>query len=273
MYFLNKIMSFLPIFILGIIQGITEFLPISSSGHLVVAGKFLDFQHQSLLIDVSLHLGTLGAVLLYFNKETKILLLNTHNIFLKKSDKNALFTKHILIATVPVVVIGGILFLFGIADILRNLQVIALSTILFGVLLYFADRRSNNHITINDLTMKKSFLIGLFQILSIIPGTSRAGIVYTGSRFLNLNRIDAAKFSIILSIPVIILSSAIPIIQLIKMPTKEYFILSIVGFFISFIVAYFSIDLLLKWLKSHSMTPFVIYRIIFGSLLLYITLQ
>ena len=113
----------------------------------------------------------------------------------------------------------------------------------------------------------------MFQILSIIPGTSRAGIVYTGSRFLNLNRIEAARFSMILSIPVIILSSAIPIIQLFKSPTQEHFLFSIVGFIVAFVVAYFSIDLLFKWLKSHSMTPFVIYRILFGSILLYITLQ
>ena len=273
MYFLNKIMSFLPIFILGIIQGITEFLPISSSGHLLVVGKFLDFKQQSLLIDVSLHLGTLGAVMVYFSRESRILLLNAHNIFQNKPDEQALFTKHIFAATIPIVIIGGILFLFGIADILRNLQVIALATILFGILLYFADVKSNDEIKVKDLTTQKSFLIGIFQILAIIPGTSRAGIVYTGSRFLNLNRIEAARFSMILSIPVIILSSAVPVIQLIKTPTQEYFLFSIFGFFISFIVAYFSIDFLLKWLKSHSMTPFVIYRIIFGSILLYITLQ
>ncbi len=272
MYFLYKIMSFLPIFILGLIQGISEFLPISSSGHLLVAGKFLDFKQQSLLIDVSLHLGTLGAVLLYFSKESKVLLLNTHNVFTNRSDENALFTKNILFATLPIVIIGGLLFAFGIADILRNLQVIALATIFFGILLYFADIRSNGDTEIKELTLQKSFLIGMFQILSIIPGTSRAGIVYTGSRFLNLNRIEAARFSMILSIPVIILSSAIPIIQLVKTPTQENLIYSIVGFIISFVVAYFSIDLLLKWLKSHSMIPFVIYRIIFGSIILYITL-
>ena len=265
-------MSFLPIFILGLIQGITEFLPISSSGHLLVAGKFLDFKQQSLLIDVSLHLGTLGAVLLYFRKESKILLLNSHSVFTNRSDKNALFTKHTIFATVPIVIIGGLLFVFGIADILRNLQVIALATILFGVLLYFADIRSSGHLAIKELTVQKSFLIGMFQILSIIPGTSRAGIVYTGSRFLNLDRIEAARFSMILSIPVIILSSAIPIIELVKTPTQENFIFSLVGFVVSFVIAYFSIDLLLRWLKSHSMTPFVIYRIIFGSILLYITL-
>tara|TARA_B100000965_G_C19369476_1_gene659654 strand:- start:29 stop:829 length:801 start_codon:yes stop_codon:yes gene_type:complete len=266
-------MSFLPIFILGIIQGITEFLPISSSGHLVVAGKFLDFKQQSLLIDVSLHLGTLGAVIVYFSRETKILLMNIHCIFQNKSDEQTLFTRHIITATAPIVIIGGIIFLFGVADIFRNLQIIALATILFGILLYFADVKSNDGIKLKDLTMQKSFLIGIFQILSIIPGTSRAGIVYTGSRFLNLNRVEAARFSMILSIPVIILSSAIPIIQLLKTPTQEHLVLSIIGFIISFIVAYFSIDLLLKWLKSHSMTPFVIYRIILGSILLYITLQ
>ena len=265
-------MSFLPIFILGLIQGITEFLPISSSGHLLVAGKFLDFKQQSLLIDVSLHLGTLGAVLLYFSKESRILLLNAHSVFTNRSDENTLFTKHILFATIPIVIIGGLLFVFGIADILRNLQVIALATILFGVFLYFADTKSGGQITIKELTVQKSFLIGMFQILSIIPGTSRAGIVYTGSRFLNLDRIEAARFSMILSIPVIILSSAIPIIELVKTPTQENFIFSLVGFVVSFVIAYVSIDLLLRWLKSHSMTPFVIYRIIFGSILLYITL-
>ena len=273
MYFLNKSMSFLPIFILGLIQGITEFLPISSSGHIFVAGKFLDFKQQSLLIDVSLHLGTLGAVIVYFKRESKILLLNSLSIFQNKSDEHAQFTKHIITATIPIVIIGGVIFLFGIADILRNIQVIALATIFFGILLYFADLKSHNEIQVKDLTTQKSFLIGMFQILSIIPGTSRAGIVYTGSRFLNLNRIEAARFSMFLSIPVIILSSAIPIIQLLKSPTQENFFFSIGGFIVSFVVAYFSIDLLFKWLKSHSMTPFVIYRILFGSILLYITLQ
>ena len=272
MYFLNKIMSFLPIFILSFIQGITEFLPISSSGHLLAIGQFLNFQQQSLLIDVSLHLGTLGAVLFYFSKETKILLLNAHGIFSNKTDEQ-IFTKHITLAAIPIVIVGGLLFLLGIADILRNLQMIALSTIIFGILLFFADTESKKNLTIKDLTVQKSLIIGLFQVLSVIPGTSRAGIVYTGSRFLNLNRIEAARFSMILSIPVIIISSAIPIIELIKTPTTENFMLSAIGFIVSFIVAYFSIDLLLKWLKSHSMTPFVIYRIIFGSILLYITLQ
>ena len=266
-------MSFLPIFILGIIQGITEFLPISSSGHLIVAGKFFAFNQQSLLIDVSLHLGTLGAVLLFFREETKILLLNSHNVFTAKSDQNTLFTKNIFFATVPIVIVGGFLFVFGIAEILRNLQIIALATIFFGVLLYFADLKSSGNISSKELTISKSLLIGIIQILSIIPGTSRAGVVYTGCRFLNLNRIDAARFSMLLSIPVIILSSAIPIIQLVKTPTQENFALSIIGFIVAFLVAYFSIELLLKWLKSHSMIPFVIYRIIFGSMLLYITLQ
>ena len=273
MYFLNEIMSFLPIFILSLIQGITEFLPISSSGHLYVASEFLDSQEHSLLIHVSLHLGTLGAVLFYFSKETKILLFNSHRIFSNKSDQNTLFTKHIAVATIPIVIVGGLLFMLGFAEILRNLQVIALATILFGVLLYFADIKSTNDLTIEELTIQKSFLIGMFQILSIIPGASRAGIVYTGSRFLSLNRIAATRFSMILSIPVIIMSSAIPIIELVKTPTKENFMMSAIGFGVSFIVAYFSIDLLLKWLRSHSMTPFVIYRIIFGSILLYITLQ
>ena len=113
MYFLNKIMSFLPIFFLGLIQGIAEFLPISSSGHLLVAGKLLDFKQQSLLIDVSLHLGTLFAVILYFHKESKILLINTHTILQNKSDEQALFTKHIITATIPIVIIGGFLFSFG----------------------------------------------------------------------------------------------------------------------------------------------------------------
>ena len=163
-------------------------------------------------------------------------------------------------------IVGGLLFLTGYADILRNIKIVGLATIIFGLLLYYSDSYTNaNAKGIERLSIKSALIIGLFQILAIIPGASRAGVVYSGSRIIGLNRIEAAKLSILLSIPVILISSAIPILKLIESPTSTNVSSSFFGFFISFFVAYISIDYLLKWLKKNTMKPFVIYRIVIGT--------
>ena len=261
-------MAFLPILLLGIIQGITEFLPISSSGHLLIAAEIMSIP-ESLMMDVSLHLGSLLAVIIYFRNDIKVLvfLLLPFSIKLSKDEKNLAFC--LIVGTLPVVIIGGLLFLTGYADILRNLKVVGLATIIFGLLLYYSDSYTNaNTKSIERLSIKNALIIGLFQILAIIPGASRAGVVYSGSRIVGLNRIEAAKLSILLSIPVILISSAIPILKLIESPTSTNISSSFFGFLISFFVAYISIDYLLKWLKKNTMKPFVVYRIVIGSLIL-----
>lgn len=263
-------MSFFPILLLGMIQGITEFLPISSSGHLLVASKLFEME-QNLLLDVSLHLGTLLALIIYFQKEVVNLLLYAF-IFYKEREveeeiKN--LNRNLIIASLPIILIGGIFFLLGWAEIFRRVEIIGFTTIFFGLVLYFADNKKNdNPIKLEDLNVKQSLIIGLFQVLSIIPGTSRAGIVYTGARLFNFSRVGSAKFSMLLSIPVLIIASAIPILELIKNSSYENISYSVLGFFIAFVTAYISIALLLSWLTKYSMKPFVIYRIIFGSIIL-----
>ena len=258
-------MYFFPVILLSIIQGITEFLPVSSSAHLIIASDFIEFTFENIALDVSLHLGTLLAVIVYFKSD--ILLIMNGIIDSKSKGRNTAIK--IFIATVPIIVLGGLAFLSGIVDYFRNIQVIALSTIFFGIVLYYADIQNvEKNKTIDELKIGESFIIGLFQVLAIIPGTSRSGIVYSGGRFLNISRIEAIRFAMLLSIPTILLSAFIPTYKFIKNPSSEFLLIGTVGFIISFITAYISISLIMSWVKNFSMIPFVVYRIILGSILL-----
>ena len=260
-----KIMTFLPIILLAIIQGITEFLPISSSAHLILISNFIEFSNNDMALDVSLHLGTLLAVVIYFRSDV-LLILNDVRTPLHNGQNLAI---QILVATIPIVIIGGFIFVTGLANIFRNIQVIALATIIFGIILYYADTQVNSRTkNIKNMTYKDSFIIGFFQLLSIIPGTSRSGIVYTGGRFLGISRIESLRFAMLLSIPTILLSAFIPTYNLINNPSSDFLLLGLFGFLISFIMAYITIGILMNWIKRYSMTPFVIYRIILGSALL-----
>ena len=157
----------------------------------------------------------------------------------------------------------------GIVEHFRNIQVIALSTIIFGIVLYYTDIQNDKKIkTIDELKIGESFIIGLFQVLAIIPGTSRSGIVYSGGRFLNLSRIEALRFAMLLSIPTILLSAFIPTYKFVESPSSEFLLISTVGVIVSFGTAYLSISLLMSWVRKFSMVPFVVYRIILGSFLL-----
>ncbi len=261
-------MYLFPVIILAIIQGITEFLPISSSAHLLITAEIINIS-ESLSLDISLHLGTLMAVLIYFRIETLnfIKFIMPFSSPKKTAQKN--INQNLIIASLPIIFIGGITYISGFAELLRNLHFIGLSTIVFGLALYFADIRSNTeNLTLDKLSIRKTLIIGLCQVFAIIPGASRAGVVYTGSRIVGLNRVDAAKFSMLLSIPVIVISASIPIIEIISDPISINFLNLFFGFVIAFLTAYFSIGLLLNWVKKNSMTPFVIYRIILGSVIL-----
>ena len=258
-------MYFFPVILLAIIQGITEFLPVSSSAHLIIASDFIEFTYENIALDVSLHLGTLLAVIVYFRSD--ILLIMSGIIDSQSKGRNTAI--QIFIATVPIVIFGGLAFMTGIADYFRNIQVIALSTIIFGVVLYYADIQNDKKTkTIYELKIEESFIIGLFQVLAVIPGTSRSGIVYSGGRFLNISRVEALRFAMLLSIPTILLSAFIPTYKFIESPSSEFLLMGIVGLIVSFGTAYLSISLLMSWVRKFSMLPFVIYRIILGSILL-----
>ena len=258
-------MYFFPVILLAIIQGITEFLPVSSSAHLIIASDFIEFTYENIALDVSLHLGTLLAVIVYFRSDILLIM----NGIIDSQSKGRNTAIQIFIATVPIVIFGGLAFMTGIVDYFRNIQVIALSTIIFGVVLYYADIQNDKKTkTINDLKIEESFIIGLFQVIAIIPGTSRSGIVYSGGRFLNISRIEALRFAMLLSIPAILLSSFIPTYKFIESQSSEFLLMGIVGLIVSFGTAYLSISLLMGWVRKFSMLPFVVYRIILGSFLL-----
>jgi len=261
-------MHFFPVVILAIIQGITEFLPISSSAHLLITAKIMNF-NESLSLDISLHMGTLMAVLIYFRIET-LDFVKFMISFVKSNKKSKTkINQNLIVASLPIFFIGGLAYVTGFAEILRNIHFIGLATIVFGLALYFADIKSHEeNLTLNNLSTKKSIIIGIFQIFAIIPGASRAGVVYTGSRIVGLNRVEAAKFSMLLSIPVIIISASIPINEIANNSIQINFFNLFIGFFVAFITAYLSISILLRWVKNNSMTPFVVYRIILGSIIL-----
>ena len=179
------------IFILSLIQGITEFLPISSSSHLILVSEFLNFENQSLSIDVSLHIGSFMAVVIYFYKDIS-------NFFYNK----VLFFK-ILISSIPVMIIGFFLVKSGLIEKIRNLETIAWTTIIFGILLYISDRFKLEKKIKNNFSYKSAIFIGFLQILSLVPGVSRSGIAITAARLLNFKRIDSAKISFLISIPIL----------------------------------------------------------------------
>ena len=245
------------ILLLSLIQGVSEFLPISSAAHLILASNIYEFKNQSLLIDISLHLGSLLAILFYFRNE----------IFNLKNNLN-LFYK-IIIATIPLVIIGYFLYSTGIIYEFRNIKVIVWTTFGGAILLHIADRRKIFNNLENSFNYKSALIIGLFQIIALIPGTSRAGITITAGRILGFDRTDSAKISFYLSIPALAGASAIGIKDLLKENIEFNFIV-LVGIFLSFIFSLITIKYFLKFIRKFSFKIFVFYRIILSLILLYI---
>ena len=175
------------IFILSAIQGISEFLPISSSAHLIIVSNLYDLNSNSLLIDISLHLGSLLAIMFFFRKD----------LFNLKNNKKLLSL--ITIGSIPIIIFGYILHTTELVYMLRNIKVIAITTLFFGIILFFADQRKIDQNISTNLNIKSIIVIGLIQILALIPGVSRAGITMTAARFLRFNRVDSGKNSVLLS--------------------------------------------------------------------------
>jgi len=247
------------IFILSIIQGVTEFLPISSSSHLILISNYLNFEEQSLSIDISLHVGSFLAVIFYFKKDV-------FN-FLKNKD---LFLK-ILISSVPVMIFGFILVQLNLIELLRNIEVIGWSTIIFAILLYVSDKFEINKTIDNNLDYRSIIFIGILQVLSLIPGVSRSGITISAARILKFSRYESAKISFLLSIPTLAAVSFFGILNLTSQNDINFSILNLISIFLSFIFSYLTIKFFLKYIKSFSLNIFVIYRIILGVILLSIS--
>ena len=242
--------------ILSVVQGVTEFIPVSSSSHLFLFSDFLNFQSKSLSIDVSLHIGSFIAIITYFYKD----IIN----FVKNKD---LFIK-IIISSIPVMVIGFILIQTNLIENLRNIKLIAWTTILFGFLLYFSDKYNVNKTIKNNFNIKSAIIIGIFQIISLIPGVSRSGITITAARLLNFKRVDATKISFLLSIPTLGAVSIFGVKNILTNSDISFSILNAAAIFLSFLFSYLTIKYFLDFVKKFNLTVFVIYRIILGLALL-----
>ena len=240
--------------ILSIIQGISEFIPVSSSAHLLIISRLSDFNVSNLQLDISLHLGSLLEIILFFRKEL-INIINNKNIFLL-----------IILGSIPLVIVGYIFYSTNLIDQFRNLKVVAWTTLIFGILLYFSDKFELKNKISSELNIKSIIIIGLFQILAIIPGVSRSGIVITASRFLKFDRVESSKIAFYLSIPALAGASVLGFKDVIddQINFDAVFIFSTSA---SFLFSYFTIKYFLIYVKMFSLSFFVIYRIVLSIIL------
>jgi undecaprenyl-diphosphatase len=250
----------LEILTLSLIQGITEFLPVSSSAHLIIFSEYFSFNNQSLSIDLSLHIGSFIAVVSYFHKD----IIN----FIKNKE---LFFK-ILLSSAPILIVGFILVQTDLIGKIRNIEVIAWTTIIFGLLLYLSDKYKLQKKIDSNLNYKSVIFIGLFQVMSLIPGVSRSGITITAARFLKFKRVDAAKISFLLSIPTLGAVSIFGITNLISTENLHISMINLISIFFSFIFSLITIKYFLIYMKKFSLNLFVFYRILLGLFLLLISL-
>ena len=246
------------ILILSFIQGVTEFLPISSSSHLIIISKYSNFTSQGLSIDVSLHIGSLIAVLSYFHKDLLDFVRN-FKLFVK-----------ILIASIPVIIFGFLLVLTNLIEELRNIKIIGWTTLVFGIFLYLSDKFKLEKTIESDFTFRSAIIIGLIQIFSLIPGVSRSGVTITAARVLKFNRVDAAKISFLLSIPTLGAVSIFGMKNIFLSDNLSFSMLNLISIFFSFIFSLFTIKYFLEYINKFSLGLFVIYRIFLGIILLLI---
>lgn len=261
-------MTILQVFWLAIVQGITEFLPVSSSGHLILFAKFTDFPDQGLAMDVAVHIGSIAAVLIYFAKDIGNIVKGVLKEKLLPSFANEgsrLFWL-IVVATIPAVIAGLILKNYGM-EWMRDTKIIGWNILVFGILLWFADKYTLSVRKIENLEIVDAILIGLAQCLALVPGTSRSGITITMSRLLGVERREAAKFCMLLSVPTIAGAGALVAYELIQSGVTD-FDFAMYGVAFSFIASIIAIWAMMNWLKNRTFLPFVVYRIILGVFLL-----
>ncbi len=249
-------LSSIEILILSAIQGVFEFLPVSSAAHLVLVSKYYAFSNQNLLIDICLHLGSLLAIVVYFRND------------LINFVKNRNFLIKIIIGTIPIIPIGYILYKTGLINYLRNLELIGWMSLIFGIFLFISDKMEVTKNINKDFSNKSAVVIGLFQVLALIPGVSRSGITITSGRLLGFNRFDSAKISFFLSIPTLLAASILGIYDIYKEGSSELNFLAIISVIFSFIFSYFTITLFLKFIRTSSLNIFIIYRLILSIFIL-----
>lgn len=262
-------MPLLHIAIVALIQGFTEFLPISSSGHLILLPILTGLQDQGQAMDVAVHVGTLGAVMLYFRHDVARVLNGLPKVARRQiDDQNAWLALCLIIATVPVVLGGLLMHLTGLDAAVRSLSVVAWATIVCGIVLYWADRTGANDRTADDWSMKHALIMGLWQVIALIPGTSRSGITITGARQLGYTRHDAARLSMLMSIPTIIASGGLLSIEVAAEMNTALARDAAIGAAFAFVAALAALYFMMRLLRTVSFTPYVIYRMVLGVALL-----
>ena len=246
--------NIIEVLILSAIQGISEFLPISSSAHLKLVSSLFEFKSSSLLIDISLHLGSLFAIIYFFRRE----LLDIKN--------NQRILGLITLGSVPLIIVGYFLYTTGIIYSLRNIKVIAWTTLIFGIILYIADKNRFDKKISANLNFQSILIIGLFQIFSLVPGVSRAGITMTAARILKFNRVDSSKISFLLSIPALTGASVLSLKDVFEQ-SIQFNYLVVIAIISSFIFSFLTVKFFLIYINKFSMNAFVIYRIIIALIL------
>lgn len=260
-------MPLLHLAILAIVQGITEFLPISSSAHLILVPVIFKWPDQGLLIDVAVHVGTLGAVMVYFWRDVWRMATGAAHLLMGRWTVDAKLVTFVAISTVPVLISGLILKSFF-PEGIRSIVVIAWANLFFAALLYCADRYGSIKREISQIGLFDALIFGLLQACAVIPGTSRSGITMTAGRFLGFDRESSARFSLLMSIPTIIAAGSLAGLELYQSGDTTLTHDAALSAGLAFLSALVAITAMMAWLKRASFTPFVLYRIILGLLLL-----
>ncbi|MGH1425891.1 MAG: undecaprenyl-diphosphate phosphatase [Pseudooceanicola sp.] len=262
-------MSLLHLFLLAVIQGITEFLPISSSAHLILFPQLTGLQDQGQVIDVAVHVGTLGAVILYFRRDVGEAIAGVPDMVRGRLDSpGARLAFLLVVATIPVVLFGLALKLTGLDDMLRSAALIGWTMLGFGLVLWWADRGAQAVRTAPEWSLRHAIIMGLWQAIALIPGTSRSGATITGALFLGYTRQDAAKLSMLMSIPTIIASGVLLGAEVAATADGAAARDGAIAAVFAFVSALGALTLMMRLLRSINYTPYVIYRVILGIILL-----
>lgn len=262
-------MPLLLLILVALVQGITEFLPVSSSGHLILISELSTFPDQGQTIDVAVHIGTLFAVILYFWRDVSLGLAGIPRMLTGRVDTpGSKLAFLLMVATIPAILFGLFLKLTGLNDMMRSMTVIGWTMLLFGLLLWWADQRGGTTKTGADWNLRDAIKMGLWQAVALIPGTSRSGICITAGRMLGYSRHDAAKIAMLMSIPTIIASGTLLGAEVIATADAQVARDGAIAAVFAFIAALLALGVMMRLLKSVSFTPYVIYRVALGIFLL-----
>ncbi len=263
-------MPILHIVVLALVQGVTEFLPISSSAHLVLVPVIAGWPDQGPIVDVAVHVGTLGAVMVYFWRDLFAMVAGIYHMLLGRRDPNVRLVGWVIVATLPVIVAGFAMNHYF-PDGLRSIKVIAWATLGFGIVLYLADKLGMTMRRVEHLGLSDAVVIGLAQVLALIPGTSRSGITISAARILGMERSEAARFSMLISMPTILGAGILKGLDLYKSGDAALTQTALIAVGLSFVSAFISLSVMMLWIRRSTFSPFVVYRILLGVGLLAVT--